>query len=227
MTNNHYGYARMPRIIRKGYKELTNMQKLLYIYLRDLCGEHGTCYRSLRALAEETDFSTGYLSESIPLLVQAGLIIADKKKHNGQKWEVWHISIVDIWEKNAQFIQGESVHAMNTNCSPHEQNQEKCSLHEHKSPNCSYGEQLSTESVHNVNENGEKCSRGAYKEESTLNKNPLLTEKVRTCVPPALPPEQQKWFDEVYCGSKIAPVPPIVTETLKKHVVLLSRYIRR
>src|SRR5258708_39556091 len=30
-----YGYARMPRIIRKGYQNLTNLQKLLYIYIRD------------------------------------------------------------------------------------------------------------------------------------------------------------------------------------------------
>ncbi len=123
-----YGYARMPRVIRKGYQQLTKLQKLLYIYLRDLCGEDGVCYRSLRALSKETDFSVGYLSTNIPVLHNEDLIHASMRKHHGTGWEIWHISIVDIWEKNAAFIQAEkekcsqdeqsdleSVHAMNKN----------------------------------------------------------------------------------------------------------------
>src|SRR5258708_3106062 len=121
-----YGYARMPRIIRKGYQNLTNLQKLLYIYIRDLCGEDGVCYRSLRSLKEETGFSIGYLATNIPVLHNEDLIHATMRKHHGTGWEIWHISIVDIWEKNAAFIQAEkekcsqdeqienqSVHAMN------------------------------------------------------------------------------------------------------------------
>src|SRR5204863_17489 len=131
------------RIIRKGYKHLTHQQKLLYIYLRDLCGEsdlEGTCYRSLRSLAKETGFSTGFLSKAIPVLHNEGLIHAEMRKRHGSEWEVWHITIADIWEKNANYLQSEkenrsadeqieeksvqqmnrSVHEMNTfkrNCS--------------------------------------------------------------------------------------------------------------
>src|SRR6266487_7004934 len=115
-----YGYARMPRIIRKGYKNLTNMQKLLYIYLRDLCGEDGTCYRSLRSLKDETDFSIGYLSVAIPVLHNEGLIHAEMRKTPSTHWEVWHISVIDIWEKNAVFIQAEKA-----KCSPDEQMDEQ------------------------------------------------------------------------------------------------------
>src|SRR5215469_13367653 len=138
-----YGYARMPRIIRKGYTDLTNMQKLLYIYLRDLCGEDGVCFRSLRSLKEETGFSIGYLDENIPVLHNADLIHATKRKHRGMGWEIWHISIVDIWEKNAAFIQAEkekcsqdeqleqeSVHRMNKSVHHMNTSQQKCSPHE-------------------------------------------------------------------------------------------------
>jgi len=141
-TTYAYGFARMPRIIRKGYKNLTKMQKLLYIYLRDLAGEDGTCYRSLRTLQEETGFSIGYLSENIPILHNEGLIHAEMKKSATTHWEVWHISIVDIWELNASFIQAEK-------CSPDEQlvNQSvqdmNRSVHQMNSP---------AESVHAVNE---------------------------------------------------------------------------
>ena len=135
-----YGYARMPRIIRKGYKNLTKLQKLLYIYIRDLCGEDGTCFRSLRSLQQETGFSIGYLSENIPILHNEDLIHAEMRKHQGSGWEIWHITIVDIWEKNATFlrtekekrsqdeqIEMESVHGMNK--SVHQMNslEAKCS----------------------------------------------------------------------------------------------------
>ena len=113
-TSYAYGYARMPRVIRKGYKNLTKLQKLLYIYLRDLAGEDGTCYRSLRTLQEETEFSIGYLSENIPILHNEGLIHAEMKSSPSTHWQVWHITIVDIWEKNAAFLQSEK-------CSPDEQ----------------------------------------------------------------------------------------------------------
>ncbi len=75
-------HAVIPRVIRTAYKHLTPVQKWLYVCLKDLCGDHGTCYRSLRALSEETDLSTGMLSESIADLHKAGLIHAEKKKRS-------------------------------------------------------------------------------------------------------------------------------------------------
>lgn len=94
-------HAVIPRIIRTDYKTLTPMQKWLYVCLKDLCGDHGTCYRSLRVLSEETGISTGMLSESIPVLHEAGLVHAEKKRRTTGGKEVWHITIIDIWKANA------------------------------------------------------------------------------------------------------------------------------
>ncbi len=95
-------HAKIPRIVRTGYKNLIPLQKWLYTCLKDLCGDHGTCYRTIKVLAEETGLSTGLISESIPLLHQVGLIHAEKKKRSANSTKaVWHITIVDIWEANA------------------------------------------------------------------------------------------------------------------------------
>jgi len=97
-------HAVIPRVVRTGYEKLTPVQKWLYVCLKDLCGEHGTCYRALRVLATETGISTGMLSESIRALHDAGLIHAEKKRrsNNPTAKEVWHITIVDIWQANAK-----------------------------------------------------------------------------------------------------------------------------
>ena len=97
-------HAVIPRLIRTNYEKLTPVQKWLYVCLKDLCGEHGTCYRALRVLAEETGISIGMLSESIRCLHDAGLIHAEKKRrsNNPTAKEVWHITIVDIWQANAK-----------------------------------------------------------------------------------------------------------------------------
>src|SRR5260221_3245373 len=95
-------HAKIPRVVRTGYKNLIPLQKWLYTCLKDLCGDHGTCYRTIKVLAEETGLSTGLISESIPLLHQVGLIHAEKKKRSANSTKaVWHITIVDIWEANA------------------------------------------------------------------------------------------------------------------------------
>lgn len=171
-----YGYARMPRIIRKKYPQVSKLNKLLYMYLRDICGESGVCFRSIRSLAKETDFSIGYISKNIPVLQQAGLIHAElKKRSSGKGWEVYHISIVDIWDLNAKFLEEEkcsrdehfedinrsheeqieeedskTVHSMNTICSQHEQNIENCSQHEQS---CSQHEQIEHALLITNNEN--------------------------------------------------------------------------
>lgn len=95
-------HATIPRAVRTHYKTLTPMQKWLYVCLKDLCGEHGTCYRTTRVLALETDISTGLISESIPQLHNAGLIHAEKKIRKEGGKPVWHITIVDIWPANGK-----------------------------------------------------------------------------------------------------------------------------
>jgi hypothetical protein len=141
-------YTVIPRVVRTGYQGLTAAQKWLYVCLRDLCGEHGTCYRALRTLREETGMSLGMLSESIPALHKAGLIHAEKKRrsHNPTGKEVWHITIVDIWQKNG------AAHPTQKGS----QNEQQCSGGEQSPQNV----HKMNKNVHHVNDSTQKCSRG-------------------------------------------------------------------
>ena len=138
-------HAQIPRIVRTSYRDLTPVQKWLYTCLKDLCGDHGTCYRTVKILAEETGISTGMISESIPVLHSHGLIHGEKKKRSGHGKEVWHITIVDIWQANARAYPtkrsqneqtlaanvhtvNENVHRMNEISSERSQNEYKRSL---------------------------------------------------------------------------------------------------
>jgi predicted transcriptional regulator len=96
-------YGVTPRIVRTKYKELSHTEKWLYTCLKDLCGDKGTCFRALRTLSEETDISIGSLSTMIPHLHAVGLIHAEKKSRGRGGKEVWHISIVDIWQLNKDY----------------------------------------------------------------------------------------------------------------------------
>lgn len=227
----------MPRIIRKGYKQLTKLQKLLYIYLRDLCGEAkgGICYRTLRTLADETDFSTGYLSENIPILAKAGLIKAHKQKRNDKKWEIWHISIVDIWDLNTKFIEAE-------NRSRREQLENNRSSDEQNNENCSPDEQNTSKSVHDMNELDQNCSHGETEEEKGLNKNPSLLNKkestppgstqpnVPSCIPSSTSllenlTEEERQFWQLWSSRPFNKIAPKLNETAYKHVQALAPHV--
>jgi hypothetical protein len=153
-------HAVTPRIIRTGYKDLTPMQKWLYVCLKDLCGETGTCYRALRVLAEETGISTGMLSESIPILHKAGLIHAEKKKRSAGGKEVWHITIVDIWQANAKAHPSKRSHSEQTTENVHTVN----------------------EDVHRMNDNTGVCSCGEREcslcETEEVSLSSIITEEV-------------------------------------------------
>lgn len=100
----HYGFAMIPRIVIRGekYKSLSLAHKGLYQGLKDICGEEGECYYSLRNLAKALHSSPGTLCRHIRELATAGLILAEKKlRGNGaNRHEVWHLRIVDIWDAN-------------------------------------------------------------------------------------------------------------------------------
>lgn len=134
-------YAGIPRIVRTGYKDVSAVQKWLYVCLKDLAGDDGTCYRTIRALVEETGLSAGMISESILVLHKTGLIHAEKKKRSTGGKEVWHISIVDIWKKNGE--------AHPTKRSPTEQTTPYIDVH--------------TANVHHTNDKPVECSRGEQK----------------------------------------------------------------
>src|SRR6266487_4869072 len=129
-------YARVPRIVRTGYKELSHAEKWLYTCLRDLCGEAGECWRSLRALAKETGISIASLSSMIPHLAQVGLIDAMKKS-------TWFIKIKNIWQANKEY----------------------CSKNEHSASGCSENEQGVQKMNADCSENEQGCSNFVTKED--------------------------------------------------------------
>ncbi len=90
----HHGFAQVPRLITRGtYKTLSLIEKGLYTCLKDICGDAGECFYTLRSLAKEINTSISTLSRYIPRLVKAGLIIAQKKIQAKNKHEVYHIQI--------------------------------------------------------------------------------------------------------------------------------------
>src|SRR5712664_1690143 len=102
-------YAVTPRVVRTKYKDLSHAEKWLYTCLKDLCGDKGACFRSLRALSEETDISIASLSKMVPNLHKAGLIHAEKKRRSKSGKEIWHITIADIWQENAKHCKDCSI----------------------------------------------------------------------------------------------------------------------
>lgn len=120
-------FASVPRLVRTGYAQLSITTKWVYVCLKDLCGEDGVCYRTLRTLATEigNNISISTLSEAIRALCAAGLIKAIKQKRSNKPTakETWHISIVNIWTQNGQKhpTPKRSLSEQNTECSVSEQ----------------------------------------------------------------------------------------------------------
>jgi len=132
---DHGFHASIPRLVRTGYSHLSATQKWLYVCLKDLAGETGTCFRSIRTLEQETGISTGMISESIRALHDTGLIHAEMKSRTQGGKPVWHITIVDIWQANG------NVHPT-----------KRRSAGEHVEQERSHSEQT-PENVHYVNNN--------------------------------------------------------------------------
>ncbi len=188
--NIDYGFhAVVPRIVRTDYKDVTPHQKWLYVCLKDLCGDTGTCYRTLRALSEETGISTGLLSESVPVLHKVGLIHAEKKKRSTGGKEVWHITIVDIWGANAKEYPTKKRSHSEQECSPDEQTSENV--------------QDVNENVHHVNDTPSECSprepecsQIPYRSNNTGSTNITEERTVEEYIDASLTPSQEKIVDK-------------------------------
>lgn len=164
-TEKKKSFTMLPNSVFLGYG-LDNNYIAYYAWLKMICGDNGTCYRSLRSLSELTGFSTGQLSKMNRRLHELGLIHAAKQKcldKDGKetKWPVWHISIVDIWQKNAAYFAGKPP----KNCSPDE-HMRQTTVHQMNTLTQSVQDMNgSDESVHGVNDSvqevntsGENCS---------------------------------------------------------------------
>lgn len=100
-ATRHYGFAQVPRDVTRGkYKKASLVEKGLYVCLKDICGDEGECFYTLRNLAKEVNTSISTLSRYIPKMVELGLITADKKPGRSNNHEIFHITIVNIWQEN-------------------------------------------------------------------------------------------------------------------------------
>lgn len=127
-------HGSIPRVVRTQYKEVTPLQKWLYVCLKDLCGDNGTCFRTVKVLALETGLSTGTISESIPVLHTAGLIHAEKKSRTSGGKAVWHITITDIWALNGKIHPTKRSPGEQTPANVHCVNEERSHSEPERSP---------------------------------------------------------------------------------------------
>lgn len=72
----------------------------LYVHLKRVAAEDGTCWQKTGTLANACGMSTGSISKAKQELVSHNLIeiTGEKRKHGGR--ELHHITITDIWEEN-------------------------------------------------------------------------------------------------------------------------------
>jgi DNA-binding transcriptional MocR family regulator len=120
----------------------------LYVHIRRVAGDSGSCWQGTRALAEACHMSLGKVGQAKRELEEAGLItISGRRTASGPGHD---IAIVDIWEKNSAAFKrspdepikrspherstakkpasvhhmNSCVHDMNAKRSPHEQKKE-------------------------------------------------------------------------------------------------------
>lgn len=104
-TARHYGFSQVPRILIRGeqYKDVSLIELGLYTGLKDICGDDGECFYTLRNLADLLHTSISTLSRYIPKLRDTWKLITAEKKTRGSgtnKHEIWHIRMVNIWQEN-------------------------------------------------------------------------------------------------------------------------------
>jgi DNA-binding transcriptional regulator GbsR (MarR family) len=236
----------IPRIIRTGYKSVTPMQKWLYVCLKDLCGNNGTCYRTIRTLAEETGISTGMLSESIRVLHEKGLIHAEKKRRSNGGKEVWHITIVDIWLANGnahptkrslteqtQNVPPTIVHTVNENVQYVNNNPVVCSVCEQECSLCETEERTVSNNSNEAITEKQEGSKPPTSENAKVVSSPLSDPKNKPSSGPdskpeekqgiALSPEARFIYDE-WCKQSWLKVVPDLTATLAQRCEQLNAY---
>src|SRR5258708_6396313 len=158
-------HATIPRMVRTAYDKLTPMQKWLYVCLKDLCGEHGTCYRTVKVLSAETNIAPGMISESIPLLHAQRLFHTLKKRRSSGGKEVWHITIVDIWDANGKLHPTKRSLSEQTTENVHSENDQG------KERSASEQERSLSETEEVSSEAGSSFEEGSGEEEGTYGAN--------------------------------------------------------
>jgi hypothetical protein len=99
-TNDRKYFTMLPNVLWE--MGLSCYDLALYAYVKRVAGEAGICWHSMRDLAKQTGMSLSAIDDSRKTLEAKGLITCTKRKHNETGWAGWHISIVDVWQKNME-----------------------------------------------------------------------------------------------------------------------------
>ncbi len=99
-TNDRKYFTMLPNIIWE--IGLSCYDLALYAYIKRIAGESGLCWQAMRTIAKQTGMSLSAIDDSRKVLESKGLISCTKRKHGAQGWAAWHISIMDVWQKNVE-----------------------------------------------------------------------------------------------------------------------------
>ena len=109
-------YCQIPNMIDD--MNLTPYAFRLYVHLKRVAAEDGTCWQSTTTLATSCKMSMGSISTAKNELVEAKLIIVQEVKKPGGGRKAHHITIIDKWRENMEKYATTSPHELAT--SPHE-----------------------------------------------------------------------------------------------------------
>lgn len=142
VSRQWHWWTRIPNII---FEELTDAYEFrLYFHYKRVCGDHGVCWQTNENIAKMTGMSAGMVTKARRALEEKGLIRCEMRKPLGSRGRpCWHVTILDIWEKNEQVYQaryGKQISSRDEQsqgiCSPDEGN---ASPHEgYRSPHEGY-----------------------------------------------------------------------------------------
>lgn len=107
----HKYRTEIPNTVIRGLisQNLSIYEKWLYVYLKSVAGEKGTCYRSTTTMAREAGMSRGQVSAAKKALALKGLIVVGSGTN--PRRDVDHIHMKDLWPANMDEY---SVHEVNT-----------------------------------------------------------------------------------------------------------------
>lgn len=102
-TDDRKYFILVPRIV--GVKCQDVYEKALWSAIKEVAGEEGECYLSIEQLAALSDMSTGKVSQSIPRMIEAGLLKGEVRQDDGYPQAVWHLSTLNLWKENIEWCE--------------------------------------------------------------------------------------------------------------------------
>lgn len=100
-SRDHIYYTITPRLVWALSEDPYDLA--LWMVVKDIAGENGTCILAREDLAALAMMSAGKCTESRDRLLARKLLNGELKRDPGYPQEVWHLSIPDFWEANVRW----------------------------------------------------------------------------------------------------------------------------